>query len=533
MQIVIPMSGFGERFRKVGYEVPKPLIEVDGKPIIQHVVEMFPGETNITFICNRDHLQEPAFRMREILEGIAPEGTIVSIDPHKLGPVHAVLQALEHLDPQAPTIVNYADFTCYWDYEDFCRTMDESGCDGSIPSYRGFHPHTLWSNYYAYVRENDLRAWDIQEKQPFTDQPRQEFASSGTYYFSSGELMQRYFERCVDENLTVGGEYYVSMVYKPMMQDGLDVRVYELEHFMQWGTPADLEEYCYWSDTFRAILEEQSPPHHSGALMLPMVGLGSRFQKEGYQISKPLIPVSGKAMAVQALMDLPQTDRQRFILRDDLPGLIPLSDALSEAAPHAEFTVLDQMTDGQASTCLLGGEGLDGDLPVTIAACDNGIIYDADVLGDLLDADDVDVIVWGGRGYPGAIRSPEMYGWIDVEQESGLVKQISVKTPLDDPSTDPIVVGAFTFKRYGDFVKSAQRMKQREARINGEYYVDMAINDAIALGLRCAMFEIDRYICWGTPNDLRTFEYWQSCFHKWQSHPYTMDEDRNFSSGEA
>ena len=53
MQIIIPMSGFGKRFKTAGYKLPKPLIEVDGKPIIQHVVDMFPGEKNFFFICNR------------------------------------------------------------------------------------------------------------------------------------------------------------------------------------------------------------------------------------------------------------------------------------------------------------------------------------------------------------------------------------------------------------------------------------------------------------------------------------------------
>ena len=42
MQIVIPMSGFGERFRNAGYTTPKPLITIEGKPIIEHVVDMFP-----------------------------------------------------------------------------------------------------------------------------------------------------------------------------------------------------------------------------------------------------------------------------------------------------------------------------------------------------------------------------------------------------------------------------------------------------------------------------------------------------------
>ena len=120
-----------------------------------------------------------------------------------------------------------------------------------------------------------------------------------------------------------------------------------------------------------------------------------------------------------------------------------------------------------------------------------------------------------------------MYGWIDADA-SGVIKGVSVKKPLSNPSIDPIVVGTFTFKRLGDFLNSVDHMKSRKALVNGEYYVDTAINDAISLGLRCVIFEIDSYICWGTPNDLRTFEYWQSCFDKWSGHPYHIGLDKNF-----
>jgi len=67
MQIIIPMSGFGERFRRAGYTVPKPLIEIDGKPVIAHVIDMFPGEQDFIFICNQDHLSNPDYRMEDIL----------------------------------------------------------------------------------------------------------------------------------------------------------------------------------------------------------------------------------------------------------------------------------------------------------------------------------------------------------------------------------------------------------------------------------------------------------------------------------
>ena len=43
------------------------------------------------------------------------------------------------------------------------------------------------------------------------------------------------------------------------------------------------------------------------------------------------------------------------------------------------------------------------------------------------------------------------------------------------------------------------------------------------------MFEIDHYFCWGTPNELKTFQYWQSCFNKWTSHPYKIEKDNWFN----
>ncbi len=68
MQIIIPMSGQGKRFVTAGYpqHKPKPLLEVDGKPMIYHVMDLFPGETNIHCICSEEHLQTT--KMREVLE---------------------------------------------------------------------------------------------------------------------------------------------------------------------------------------------------------------------------------------------------------------------------------------------------------------------------------------------------------------------------------------------------------------------------------------------------------------------------------
>lgn len=536
MQIVIPMSGFGERFRRAGYAVPKPLIEIDGKPIIAHVIDMFPGESNFIFICNRDHLQEPAYRMREILAHFCPTGRVVSIDPHKLGPIHAVTLASDQFDMDAPTVVNYCDFTCFWDWNRFCEFVERSRCDGAIPAYKGFHPHTLGTTNYAYMREQDGWVQDIQEKQPYTDNRMEEYASSGTYYFASARLMLEAFAATKTQDLNVGGEYYVSLAYKPLLANGKDIAVYPLQHFMQWGTPADVAEYRGWSEVFRRYLCSEASPKSAGSVIVPMAGMGERFAREGYPLTKPLIPVSGRPMVVQAVHDLPKADSYSFVLRSDMPGFADISKTLTETYTGALIKTVPAVTEGQACTALLG---LDETLrsrpsvpePITFGACDNGALFNHEKLAALFADQSTDVIVWVVRGHANAIRHPKMYGW--VAEEDGLIKSISVKEPLSSPATDPIVLGTFTFRSAETFRRCVDRMMAREARVNGEFYLDTCVNDALDLGMCCRIFEVDHYISWGTPNDLRTFEYWQSCFHKWDGHPYRLEHDPRIPATEV
>jgi choline kinase len=549
MQIVIPMSGFGERFRRTGYDVPKPLIEVDGKPIIGHVIDLFPGETDFIFICNEDHLSNPAFRMGQILYDLCPTGRVVGIPAHKLGPIHAVRQVEHFLDPDRPVIVNYCDFSCYWNWDHFKSFVLDSSCSGAIPAYKGFHPHTLGTTNYAYIKEasdvdsvgvsdgktvtNIVWALDIQEKQPYTKNRMEEFASSGTYYFATTKIMSEAFKQTMDQNLNVGGEFYVSLAYKPMLANGAKVAIYPLQHFMQWGTPDDLHEYNSWSDTFKRLiyLDMESTP--SGSLVIPMAGMGKRFGVEGYTLTKPLIPVSGKAMAIQAIENLPKSVHQSLVMRSDMPGLREIENSIREYLPDACITLVPGVTEGQACTALIGLDALESSinknsqddlLPITFGACDNGVLFNQAAYQALINNPDVDVIVWGARGHINAVRKPEMFGWIDA-QVDGKVNAISVKTPLASPATDPIVIGAFTFKNSHDARHAIDKLIARNGRINGEFYLDSCINDAIGLGIRCYLFEVDSFISWGTPNDLKTFEYWQSCFHKWPHHPYRLELD--------
>jgi NDP-sugar pyrophosphorylase family protein len=578
------MSGFGERFRRAGYCLPKPLIEIDGKPIIAHVIDMFfdkkPKEKNFIFVCNQDHLDNPSYNMKAIIQKYCPNAQIIGIKPHKLGPIHAVQKVSHLIDQNIPAIVNYCDFTCYWNWNHFKKFVTKTACLGAIPAYKGFHPHSLGNTNYAYLKEIDGWVQAIQEKQPYTNNKMEEFASSGTYYFSSGKIMNQAFEATIKNNLNLNGEYYVSLAYNHLLSLGgkNSVAVYPLQHFMQWGTPEDVAEYNGWSKAFRNLIKGDIPnstkksrllknkkiianesihlassnskftefkqslnlikyitpsPKPSGSLIIPMAGLGQRFADEGYKITKPLILVSGKPMVIQATQDLPASINHSFILRNDMIGCDEISKKLKKIYSKSTITIISGLNDGQACSASIGLKNLENATtknlnPVTFAACDNGMLYDLLAFQKMVNDPKVDVIVWAARNHTNAMRNPKMFGWISSD-ENGKIDKISVKTPLSSSKTEPIVIGTFTFCDAKNFHKVFDNLVARDGRINGEFYIDSCINDALELDLNCYLFEVDSFLSWGTPNDLKTFEYWQSCFHKWSSHPYLLDLDKRIS----
>ena len=246
--------------------------------------------------------------------------------------------------------------------------------------------------------------------------------------------------------------------------------------------------------------------------IIPMAGRGERFLKKGYQTPKPLIPIGDVPMVIKAVLDLPKAEGYVFIALKDHLKNFKIDDCIKEYLPQAQFVLLDQVTEGQACTCLLGFDRIDLNEEILIGACDNGMIFSREAFDELKQVSDV--IVFTFRNNVTVVEKPEQYGWVKVSN-NGTVEEVSVKKPISrNPQYDHAIVGAFWFKKADIFKKSTEKMISEGRRINREFYVDECINDAIALGYRVSVFEIDKYICWGTPNDYETFNYWKAFYQE-------------------
>lgn len=250
MKIIIPMAGSGNRFVERGYKDPKPLIKVNGKRIIEYILDMFDENDDIVFICNDKHLEETDMRL--ILNALRPDATIVSMKQHKFGPIYTVQQAYEFINDDEEVIVSYCDNPHLWDRDDFNRHIKYNNLDGCILTHTGFHPHTLASTKMAFLKESDGIVSEIKEKECYTDNPMSEHASTGVYYFSKGKYVKKYFDETVEKNINHNGEYYVTLTYNLLIKDGLKVGYYDTPFVSVFGTPDEVENFEAWATIIKA-----------------------------------------------------------------------------------------------------------------------------------------------------------------------------------------------------------------------------------------------------------------------------------------
>jgi dTDP-glucose pyrophosphorylase len=237
--------------------------------------------------------------------------------------------------------------------------------------------------------------------------------------------------------------------------------------------------------------------------LIPMAGAGQRFVDGGYDTPKPLIKVDDLPMIVQAANSLPAADFWIFICRKEHVSKYEIDKVLKQYFTNSEIISIDYLTEGQACTCMLARDILYPDDQLTIGACDNAMNYKSEDFEKKINQSDA--LIWTFRNNSAVLQNPKAYGWVEVA-ETGKALQVSCKEPIsDNPLVDHAVIGSFSFQRAETFFQCVDNMIAKNRRINNEFYMDVAIDESISLGNVVRPFEVEQYVCWGTPQDLNKY----------------------------
>lgn len=511
MLIFVPMSGMGTRYVKAGYTEPKPLIPVDGKPMIERVIETYPYHYPYLFTVNRKHAEETD--IIAVLKRLRPHADVHVIEPQKDGPVRTVLESAHLLPDDEPVFLSYCDQGGIWNFVDFERWCRERDFDGALTCYKGFTPSLLGPTQNARARWDGDTILEIREKHQFTDDRMQEYTSTGIHYFKHGRDLKRFSKQLVDSGDRTVGEFFVSIVSQLQIEAGQRVGVWGIDKFYQWGTPEDLRDWESWAQGMREVdgfLGGLSKTQSKAQMVIPMAGLGKRFSDVGYEDPKPLIEVAGQPMIAQAMTFLPKPVSRTLIARKEHAEDERFKKVVAKLDPPANVITLNEVTDGQAITAKIGVETVDPNLPVLIPPCDAGYVFDVEKWLEFEEAADADCIVWCADNHLPSIWYPKQSGWIHANRETGKAHAMAVKKLVADVPIDEqfALTGTFWFKTAQLFLDNVEELVASGERVNNEWYIDTVAKRMIERGMNVKAFIMTKFMPWGTPNELKTFDYW-------------------------
>lgn len=231
MNVIIPMAGAGSRFQAAGYTFPKPLIEVDGKPMIQLVVENLNIDAKHIFIVQKEHYEE--YNLKFLLKLIAPDCEIVQVEGMTEGAACTTLLAKKYIDNDEPLLYANSDQFLDWDSNEFMYSMEADTIDAGMLTFTATHPK--WS--FAKLDENGFVS-EVAEKKTISD-----IATTGIYYWKKGSDYVKYAEEMISKDVRVNNEFYVCPVFNQAIQAGKRVKTFHFDGMWGLGTPEDLKHY--------------------------------------------------------------------------------------------------------------------------------------------------------------------------------------------------------------------------------------------------------------------------------------------------
>ena len=231
LNIVMPMAGLGSRFRQAGFQVPKPLIEVRGRPMYAWATESLPLEksTRLIFILLASQ-PECADLRRDIEERYAKYKPIVLTVPElTAGQASTVLRAKEFINNNEPLLVHNADTAFDVDHAWAERAWAEK-LDGALLVFPSQEKRWSFSREKAagFVEE-------VREKEVISP-----WATTGTYWFRRGADFVRAAQTCFNSGKREASEFYVGPLYNDLIARGAKVKNFPICKLFCFGTPEDL-----------------------------------------------------------------------------------------------------------------------------------------------------------------------------------------------------------------------------------------------------------------------------------------------------
>jgi dTDP-glucose pyrophosphorylase len=233
MNIIIPMAGEGTRFPRDTYKIPKPLIEIDGVPMIQRAVHSLGLNGTYHFIIRKDSYYD---QVCTLLHTILPSSKIISVEETTEGPASSCLLFKDFVNNEDELVIANCDQIMWWDSDLFLTNARYYKYDGLVVTYTT----NTSKNSYAKVDKKGY-VLEIKEKEVISD-----ISLNGIHYWRKGKYFVKSAEKMLEcDDRSPNGEFYVGPTYNYLIKSGYKIGIHHISNFQHnpVGVPEDLDRF--------------------------------------------------------------------------------------------------------------------------------------------------------------------------------------------------------------------------------------------------------------------------------------------------
>lgn len=234
INILIPLAGTNQFFPETEFPFPKPLIEFNGKTMIEHVVDNFSSieEKQFIFIVNSKDCEK--YHLDNVLNILTDNRCkIIRLTSETKGAACSVMMAAEYIDNNTSLLISNVDQLFDINLQDVVGSFESS--DAGVITFESIHPR--WS----YVRlDGNKQVIETTEKRPISRS-----AIAGLYYFDNGSSFISAASKMIKKDASVNGIYYIAPCLNEMVLENKKISIFEIDNakYHTFYTPQKIKEY--------------------------------------------------------------------------------------------------------------------------------------------------------------------------------------------------------------------------------------------------------------------------------------------------
>jgi len=247
---LIPLAGEGSRYKNQGFKIPKPLIEINGIPMIVRAANALPKADLYIFICRKSHLEES--NLKSVLHNNFQNLKIIEIDYLTEGQAITCQLAEQFIPENAILNVGACDNDMIYNLADYNNIfLNNLEIDATIWTFTNNPTVEINPKMYGWVKVENSIAKGVSCKSPISETPINDQAIVGAFSFKNAKIFFDSIRLMIKDNIRIKNEFYVDVALDVAIKNGVKVNTLQIDNYVCWGTPQDYRIFNLWFQYFQ------------------------------------------------------------------------------------------------------------------------------------------------------------------------------------------------------------------------------------------------------------------------------------------